>query len=120
MKRAVGIGGIFFKSKNPEQLKQWYATHLGVPMDQHNCIVFDHTSSTGKTVFAPFSQETSYFEPSMSSFMFNFIVEDLDAVLEALKAEGVAVLPEVKSFDYGRFGWVIDPEGNKVELWQPA
>jgi predicted enzyme related to lactoylglutathione lyase len=124
MKRVTGIGGIFFKSKDPTALKAWYRQHLEIESGADGGIAFewrekDKPDEVGMTVWAPFREDTKYFEPSKASFMINYRVEDLDAVLDALRAEGVTVADETEDSEYGRFGWVMDPEGNRLELWQP-
>jgi len=124
MKRVTGIGGIFFKAKDPDQLKQWYARHLGLPLKQDGEVSFhwretDAPQRQGRTIWAPFPNDTEYFEPSQSSFMINYRVEDLDGLLAQLRKEGVQVNDCVEEYDYGRFGWIMDPEGNRIELWEP-
>ena len=124
MKRVTGIGGIFFKSKYPKALTDWYASHLGIPLGEHGEVMFqwrgaDDSTEEGMTVWAPFPEDTDYFEPSKAAFMINYRVDDLDALLEALKAEGVEIDPKREDLEYGRFAWIIDPEGNRIELWEP-
>jgi predicted enzyme related to lactoylglutathione lyase len=124
MKRVTGIGGVFFKSKDPEALGAWYRTHLGIAVEDWGGAAFrwkdqDNPEGGGTTIWNPFSADTSYFAPSASPFMINYRVEDLHALLAALRAEGVQVEDKVEESEYGKFGWVIDPEGNKLELWQP-
>jgi uncharacterized protein YndB with AHSA1/START domain/predicted enzyme related to lactoylglutathione lyase len=118
-----GIGGIFFKAKNPKELTAWYERHLGMT-DTGYGVVFgwrelNRPERVGQTVWSPFTEDTSYFEPSPASWMINYRVDDIDATLARLATEGVEVLEDREDADYGRFGWVIDPEGNKVELWEP-
>lgn len=123
MKRVTGIGGIFFKAKDPKALTEWYGKHLGVPVEKWGGVIFrwatDNPSGEGSTTWSPFKEDTTYFAPSTSSFMINFRVADLHALLAALRAEGCAVQDKVDESEYGKFGWVVDPEGNKVELWEP-
>ena len=124
MARVTGIGGIFFKAKDPEGLSKWYAEHLGLPLDQYGTMVLrwgagSPDAPTGSTVFAPFPEDTDYFLPSNKPFMLNFRVDDLHALLAKLKAEGVAVDDKVEDHEFGLFGRIMDPEGNRVELWQP-
>lgn len=119
-----GIGGIFFKAKDPEALAAWYERHLGVKRDEEGYTVLgwrelDHPERVGETVWSPFPEDTKYFEPSKASWMLNFRVDDLDGTLARLRTEGVDVVGEPESFEYGKFGWVLDCEGNKVELWEP-
>ncbi len=124
MARVTGIGGIFFKSQDPERLRRWYWDQLGIPMDEEGGWSFhwrdeEDPARVGRTVWGPFSLDTSYFDPSRSPLMFNFRVDDLDAILDDLRAAGVEVIDEIEEYPYGRFGWVLDPEGNKIELWEP-
>ncbi len=123
MEKVTGIGGVFFKSKDPKALKAWYAERLGVP-HEHGVCVFEwedptHPEKKGQTVLAPFPSDTKYFEPSPAPFMINFRVRDLDAMLTQLRAAGVHVDDKIDESEYGRFGWAIDPEGNRIELWEP-
>jgi catechol 2,3-dioxygenase-like lactoylglutathione lyase family enzyme len=125
MKRVTGLGGVFLKCKNPEAMYQWYEKHLGIQRDQSTTIPFtwrdhDRPEQTGQTIWALFPEDTKYFAPSSSPFMMNFRVENLEAVLEALRAEGVEVDPKVETYDFGKFGWIMDPEGNRIELWEPT
>jgi predicted enzyme related to lactoylglutathione lyase len=124
MKRVTGIGGVFFKSKDPKALGGWYRTHLGLNVEEWGGVAFkwvttDNPTGTGTTIWNPFKEDTSYFAPSNASFMVNFRVHDLHALLAALRAEGCEVDPKVEESEYGKFGWVQDPEGNRIELWQP-
>lgn len=121
MKRVTGIGGIFFKAADPKALSAWYRDHLGLDVSQWGGSVFKwggDNSPEGMTIWSPFAQDTDYMAPSSSSFMINFRVDDLDALLEALRSEGCNVLDKTETSEQGKFGWVMDPEGNKVELWQ--
>jgi predicted enzyme related to lactoylglutathione lyase len=122
--RAVGIGGIFFKARDPERLRAWYRDHLGLPIGDWGGVLFGgaERSPAGRqtsTVWSVFPEHTRYFEPSTAAFMINYRVEDLDRVLAALRAEGCAVDDRIEVSEYGRFGWVVDPEGNRLELWEP-
>ena len=122
MRRVTGIGGIFFKARDPRALGEWYRRHLGIDVLDWGGAAFrwgGAGSEPGTTVWSPFAEDTTYFAPGTASFMVNYRVEDLDAVLDALREEGCAVEPRVEESEFGRFGWVVDPEGNKVELWQP-
>jgi catechol 2,3-dioxygenase-like lactoylglutathione lyase family enzyme len=124
MKRVTGIGGVFFKSPDPKRLAEWYRVHLGLNVEAWGGAAFqwsnpDNPSGTGTTVWNPFKADTDYFAPSSSAFMINYRVDDLHALLAALRAEECQVLDKVDESEYGKFGWVIDPDGNKVELWQP-
>jgi predicted enzyme related to lactoylglutathione lyase len=124
MARVLGIGGVFFKSKDPKALGEWYRTHLGLNVEEWGGVSFpwvtpDNPTGTGATLWNPFKEDTKYFAPSTASFMINFRVHDLHALLAALRAEGCDVDAKVDESDFGKFGWVQDPEGNRVELWQP-
>ena len=124
MKRVTGIGGIFFKAKDPKALGEWYRVHLGVDVKPWGGAAFDwvttdNPSGTGTTAWSLFAQDTSHFAPSTAPFMINYRVADLPALLDALRAEGCTLEGEMQDSEYGKFGWVIDPEGNKVELWEP-
>ncbi len=119
MKRVVGIGGVFFKAGNPEELRAWYQRHLGMDVQDWGGTAFPWNKPEGVTVWSIFPDTSEYFAPSRSPFMVNYVVEDLHAVLEALRAEGCEVDPKVEESEFGAFGWVMDPEGNRVELWQP-
>jgi len=123
MKRVTGIEGIFFKSEDPEKLKKWYNRHLDIKSDEHGGIFqwrdFDNPNQEAYTAWGPFSQDTKYFHPSEKPFMFNYRVENLVKLLEKLKEEGVEIVGEIEEYDYGKFGWIMDPEGNKIELWEP-
>jgi len=124
MKRVTGIGGVFFQADDPEKLYQWYEKHLGIQREPHGQAIMhwreaDDPGRRGMTVWALFKKRDPYFEPSSSPLMLNYRVDDLDALLEALRAEGVTIDPKREDYDYGRFAWIIDPEGNKIELWEP-
>ena len=124
MKRVTGIGGVFFKAKDPKALAEWYRKHLGLEVEEWGGVAFrwktaDNPTGTGSTVWSPFKDDTTYFAPSTASFMVNYRVQDLHAVLSALREEGCSVEDKVEESEYGKFGWVMDPEGNKLELWQP-
>ncbi|GAB3357653.1 VOC family protein [Lysobacter tyrosinilyticus] len=122
MKRVTGIGGIFFKAKDPTALSAWYRDHLGLDVAGWNGAIFNwggDGSEPGMTIWSLFSADTTYMTPSTASFMINFRVADLDALLSTLRIEGCDVLDNTETSEHGKFGWVIDPEGNKVELWEP-
>ncbi|MEZ5426733.1 MAG: VOC family protein [Pyrinomonadaceae bacterium] len=119
MKRATGIGGVFFKAKDPKALAAWYEKHLGVPFGGNVYASFIWDKAGGMTVFSVFPEDTDYYEPSKKPFMFNFRVEDLHQLLATLKEEGVEVIDKTEEYPYGKFGWIVDPEGNKIELWEP-
>jgi predicted enzyme related to lactoylglutathione lyase len=122
--RVTGIGGIFFKARDPEGLRAWYRDHLGLALTDWGGTVFEPTmaSPAGRPstlVWSVFPADTQHFAPSTAAFMINYRVDDLDQVLAALRAEGCRVDERVESSELGRFGWVADPEGNRVELWEP-
>ncbi|NRR29144.1 VOC family protein [Oxalobacteraceae bacterium] len=122
MAKALGVGGIFFKSKDPKALLAWYQTHLGLPSESSEYVSFTPAAlpEGSCTVFSPFKADSAYFSPSKREFMFNLIVDDLDGALAQVKTGGAELVGGTQDFDYGRFGWFIDPDGNKVELWQPS
>lgn len=121
--RVTGIGGVFFKSDDPAKLMQWYRKHLGIEAEPYGGWSFQwrekrRPQRIGYTVWSPFERGTNYFDPSEQPYMFNFRVADLKALLTQLRREGVHVIDEIQEFSYGKFGWIIDPEGRKIELWQ--
>lgn len=124
MKRVTGIGGIFFKSPNAEQLRDWYRAHLGIEAEGDSGYMFEwrdreQPEKIGQTVWSIFAGHTKYFQPSNASFMINYRVADLHAVLAELRSEGVQVDDKTEESEYGKFGWIMDPDGNRIELWQP-
>jgi predicted enzyme related to lactoylglutathione lyase len=124
MAKVTGIGGVFFKSPDPEALGEWYRQHLGVPLEEWGGAAFrwaspENPSGTGTTVWSPFKHDTTYFAPSTAAFMVNFRVDDLHALLAQLRSAGCDVDAKVEESEFGAFGWVMDPDGNKIELWQP-
>jgi predicted enzyme related to lactoylglutathione lyase len=133
MKRVTGIGGIFFKSDDPEKLYQWYENNLGISRSADGSgAIFEWRESAdaekndpnaatqnGMTIWSIFPRHSKYFDPSHSGFMINYRVSDLDGLLEALGKEGVQIDPHRENADYGRFAWIMDPEGNRIELWEP-
>jgi len=120
--RILGIGGVFFKSADPKQTREWYAKHLGIANKGGDAMLpwreKDNPDQEHVTVWTVFPANTKYFEPNQA-FMVNYIVDDLDALLERLRKEGVRIDPKRQDADYGRFAWIYDADGNKVELWQP-
>lgn len=123
MKRVTGIGGIFFKTDDPESTKEWYKKHLEINSGPYGgTFEWRHASDKDKkgfTAWSPFSEDSDYFDPSEKEFMINYRVENLEKLLEVLKEEGVKVVGEMEEFEYGKFGWIIDPNGVKIELWEP-
>lgn len=121
LNRVTGIGGFFFKANDAKKLVEWYGKHLGLITDQYGSTFWwkDNNGNDCSTQWSPFSEDTTYFSPSEKQFMQNFRVENLEALLENLKQEGVTIVGEIETYDYGKFGWILDPEGNKIELWEP-
>ena len=124
MKRVTGIGGIFFNAKDPVTLRGWYKQHLGIDVQDWGGAAFDWVDAAGNptkgtTAWTINADDSDSYAPSKSNFMINYRVDDLDALLKALRDEGCNVLEKTDDSEYGKFGWVMDPEGNKVELWQP-
>lgn len=122
MKRVTNIGGIFFKSKNPKEMGEWYAKHLGLPVDEYGAKLewreSENKEKKGYSLWTPFKEDTKYFEPSQKEFMINFRVENIEELVKALKEEGVQVLDEIEEYEYGKFVHILDLEGNKIELWE--
>ena len=120
MERVLGLGGIFFKARDPRALATWYRDNLGVPIEAgQNYGTFGSTAAGEQTVWSAFPPDTEYFGPGSAPFMVNYRVRDLDAMLAQLRAAGASVEERIEEYDYGRFGWATDPEGNRFELWQP-
>lgn len=121
--RVTGIGGIFFKTNDPQKMKEWYRTHLGIESDKYGGLFkwrdHDDKDQVCTTAWSPFDKDTQYFKPSEKEYMFNYRVENLIELLDELKKEGVKVVGEIEEFEYGKFGWIMDPEGRKIELWEP-
>ena len=120
-RRITGIGGVFFKTPNPKATKDWYRKHLGLDTDEWGCTFWwkDKNGNKCSTQWSPLAEDTKYFEPSTSRFMMNYRVENLVELLAELKKEGVSVIDTIQEFDYGKFGWILDLDGNKIELWEP-
>ena len=120
-KRVTGIGGVFFKTQDPKATREWYKTHLGLATDDYGCTFLwkDEKGNKCSTQWSPFKEDTNYFEPSKKEFMMNFRVENLEELLKVLKEEGVTIVGKMQEFEYGKFGWILDPDGNKIELWEP-
>lgn len=122
--RVLGVGGVFFRSKNPERLAKWYAEHLGLAVEswggpQGTHFLPSAMPGSAFTVWTVFPDDTEYFGERRQAFMLNLVVDDLDAALENVVAGGAERLPGTEDHDYGRFGWFSDPDGNRVELWEP-
>ena len=120
MEKVVGIGGVFFKARDPKALVAWYREHLGVPVEPGQIYgTFASTAAGEQTVWTAFPADTSNFGPGPVSHMVNYRVRNLDAMLAQLRAGGAQVEDKVEDYDFGRFGWAKDPEGNRFELWEP-
>ncbi|RAO77152.1 VOC family protein [Dyella jiangningensis] len=120
MAKVTGMGGFFFKSRDPKALGEWYAQHLGLSIEGWGGVRFDDDAArSGYTVWCPFAADTDYFAPSAQPYMINFRVDDLDGMLARLREGGVTVDDRVEESEFGRFGWIMDPEGTRIELWQP-
>lgn len=122
MKKVTGIGGIFFKSKDPDQLRDWYSQKLGFETNPYGTMFpwrkSDNAEQESVTVWNPFPDDTTYFDPSKKEFMVNYIVEDLVGLVAQLKQDGVTILDEIADSEYGKFVHILDPEGNSIELWE--
>lgn len=123
MKKVTGIGGIFFKCKDPNKMTEWYKNHLGLNTNPYGATFEWHESADstkkGQTQWTPFAETTKYFEPSSKDFMINYRVENLSELVEQLIKEGVTIVDKIETYDYGKFVHIIDIEGNKVQLWEP-
>ncbi|MBS1573890.1 MAG: VOC family protein [Bacteroidetes bacterium] len=123
MKKVTGLGGIFFKCKDPKKVREWYQANLGLNTNQYGA-VFEwrqgvDTTKKGFTQWSPFSEKTKYFEPSTKDFMINYRVDNLTALVDELKKNGVTITDTIETYDYGKFVHILDIEGNKLELWEP-
>ncbi len=123
-KKVTGIGGIFFKTENPKEVKDWYAKNLGLKCDEYGSMFESRDSDEPdkKTYlqWSAFPKDTEYFKPSEKEFMINYRVEDIESLVKELKESGVKVLDEIESYPYGKFVHILDPENNKIELWEPV
>ncbi len=122
--KVTGLGGVFFKCEDPKKQREWYGKFLGVETEDWGGTGFrwhplGEPDVTASTSWSPFKKDTQYFNPSKKDFMINYRVDDLQAILERIKAAGGQVVGEIEEYEYGKFGWVVDPEGNKIELWEP-
>lgn len=120
--RVTGIGGLFFKSKDPKASKDWYKKHLGFNTDDYGCTFWwkNKDGDDCSTQWSPFKSDTEYFNPSQTAFMFNYRVADLENLLKVLKEEGVTIVGDMETYSYGKFAWILDNEGQKIELWEPV
>lgn len=123
MKRVTGIGGIFFKAENLKETRAWYKKHLGINSGEYGGMFewrhAKHPEQKGFTAWSPFSADTDYFDPADKEFMINYRVDDLENLMQILRKEGVEIVGEIQEFNYGKFGWIMDPNGQKIELWEP-
>ena len=122
--KVVGVGGVFFKSENPEETKKWYEEYLGFPTDQHGTMFksrdIDNPDKTSYLQWSPFDKKTDYFDPSKKEFMINYRVQNIEEFVKVLKERGVTILDEITEYgEIGKFVHILDPEGNKIELWEP-
>lgn len=121
--RVTGIGGIFFKTENPEQTRQWYYKNLGLAPNDYGSM-FEFRESDSQNIaylqWSPFNSSTKYFEPSEKDFMINYRVVNIENLVEQLRANGVTVLDTIATYDYGKFVHIMDLDGNKIELWEPV
>lgn len=124
MKKVTGIGGIFYKSKDPEKTKEWYKQNLGLVTNEYGSLFEWRTSDDpdhiAYTQWSLFAEDTEYMKPSEKPFMINFRVADITALIEELRKSGVEIVKEIETFEYGKFAHIMDPEGNKLELWEPV
>ena len=124
MKKVTGLGGVFFKSKDPKKTSEWYGENLGLVINPYGSVFEFRQGSNpekkGYTVWSPFKQDTNYFEPSKEDFMINYRVADLAALIEDLRSKGVEIVGEIEAFEYGKFAHILDLEGGKIELWEPV
>ena len=120
-KRVTGIGGLFFKANDPKESKDWYKKHLGFKTGDWGCTFWwkDKDGKECSTQWSPFPKDTDYYNPSKKDFMFNYRVENLVELLKVLKSESVIIVENMEEYDYGKFGWILDNDGNKIELWEP-
>ena len=121
--KVTGIGGIFFKCKDPKTLKDWYKTHLGLDTNPYGATFEWYETADGtkkaQTQWSPFAETTKYFDPSTKDFMINYRVDNLESLVEELKKDGITIVDKIETYDYGKFVHILDSEGNKVELWEP-
>ena len=122
--KVTGIGGIFFRSKDPEKAKEWYGKNLGLAVNEYGSPFEFRNAHRPEEInylnWSPFAENTKYFDPSTKEFMINYRVQHIEELVKNLKANGVTVVDEIETFDYGKFVHIMDPEGNKIELWEPV
>lgn len=124
IKKVTGVGGIFFKCNDPDEMRAWYQKNLGLITNEYGSLFefrqSDQPENKGYLQWSPFSNNTKYFEPSDKPYMINYRVENIEALVDELKTAGVVVLDEIETFEYGKFVHIMDPENNKIELWEPV
>jgi predicted enzyme related to lactoylglutathione lyase len=121
MAKVLGVGGVFFKSPDPQRLYDWYARWLGMELENWGTAFDPKTMpANGRTVWSAFDAKTDYFAPSQKDFLFNLVVDNLEEALRQVEEGGAPIVGEIEKLEYGSFGWFIDPDGNKVELWEPT
>lgn len=124
MKKVTGVGGIFFKTKDPEKMKEWYNKNLGLVTNEYGSVFefreSDRPENKAYSVWSPFKDDTDYFQPSEKEFMINYRVENIEELVEELQKSGVTICDEVETYEYGKFVHILDPENNKIELWEPV
>ncbi|MCG8576511.1 MAG: VOC family protein [Flavobacteriales bacterium] len=122
--KVTGIGGIFFRTKNPKETSEWYGKNLGLAIDPYGSAFEFRNANRPDEInylrWSPFDEKTDYFDPSTKEFMINYRVQNIEGLIEQLKANGVTVVDEIVEYDYGKFVHIMDPEGNKIELWEPV
>ena len=122
--KVTGIGGVFFRSKNPQATREWYGEHLGLAINEYGSAFEFRNANRPDEInylqWSPFDEKTDYFAPSQKEFMINYRVQNIEALVKKLKEEGVTIVDEIEEFDYGKFVHIMDPEGNKIELWEPV
>lgn len=124
MKKVTGVGGIFFKTKDPDKMKEWYNKNLGLVTNEYGSVFefreSDRPENKAYSVWSPFKDDTDYFQPSEKEFMINYRVENIEELVEELQKSGVTICDEVETYEYGKFVHILDPENNKIELWEPV
>ena len=120
MAEVLGVGGVFFRCQDPEAIRAWYGEHLGMAVDKYGMSFQPGKMPEGSiTQWSPFPADTTYFDPPGKAFMINLVVDDLEGALDQVRAGGAEVMEERQDYEYGKFGWFVDPAGNKIELWEP-
>ncbi len=122
--KVTGIGGIFFKSKDPSAIKEWYGKNLGLSIDLYGSVFEFRNANNPDEInylrWSPFESKTDYFDPSSKEFMINYRVQNLEGLLRILQSNGVKIIGEIQKYEYGKFAYIMDPDGNKIELWEPV